>query len=131
MQNCLIFQCDTINKAATNIAKTVAKEHGTITAGGIAMTDVYQTTRNKEKTVAELKTSTKALIDSDIDMLICEVMYFLKFIFQFVSIHKLKKILEVAVSSMALLHSKQRYFIHMLTDFEVQNGNPKGDPNRI
>ena len=57
------------------------------------MTDVYQTTRNKEKTVAELKTSTKALIDSDIDMLICEVMYFLKFIFQFVSIHKLKKIL--------------------------------------
>ena len=61
------------------------------------MTDVYQTTRNKEKTVAELKTSTKALIDSDIDMLICEVMYFLKFIFQFVSIHKLKKILEVAV----------------------------------
>jgi len=64
--------CDTINKAATSIAKTVAKEHGTITAGGIAMTDVYQTTRNKEKTVAELKTSTKALIDSDIDMLICE-----------------------------------------------------------
>ena len=38
------------------------------------MTDVYQTTRNKEKTIAELKTSTKALIDNDIDMLICEVM---------------------------------------------------------
>ena len=37
------------------------------------MTDVYQTTRNKEKTVAELKTSIKALIDSDIDMIICEV----------------------------------------------------------
>ena len=50
------------------------------------MTDVYQTTRNKEKTVAELKTSTRALIESDIDMLICEVMYFLKFL----SIHKLK-----------------------------------------
>ena len=90
LQNWLIFQCDTINKAATNIAKTVAKEHGTITAGGIAMTDVYQTTRNKEKTVAELKTSTKALIDSDIDMLICEVMYLLKFLFRLVSIHKLK-----------------------------------------
>ena len=78
------------------------------------MTDVYQTTRNKEKTVAELKTSTKALIESDIDMLICEVMYFL---FQFVSIHKLKFLdFEVAVSSMAsffalpLLHSKQRYW---------------------
>ncbi len=38
------------------------------------MTDVYQTTRNKEQTIAELKTSTKALIDNDIDMLICEVM---------------------------------------------------------
>ena len=37
------------------------------------MTDVYQTTRNKEKTVAELKTSIKALIDSDIDRIICEV----------------------------------------------------------
>ena len=46
------------------------------------MTDVYQTTRNKEKTVAELKTSTKALIESDIDMLICEVICFLKFLFQ-------------------------------------------------
>jgi len=64
--------CDAINKAATNIAKTVAKEQGTITAGGIAMTDVYQTTRNKEKTIAELKTSTKALIENDIDMIICE-----------------------------------------------------------
>ena len=46
------------------------------------MTDVYQTTRNKEKTVAELKTSTKALIESDTDMLICEVMYVLKFLLQ-------------------------------------------------
>ena len=40
------------------------------------MTDVYQTTRNKEKTIAELKTSTKALIENDIDMIICEVMYY-------------------------------------------------------
>ena len=37
------------------------------------MTDVYQTTRNKEKTQAELATSIKALVDNDIDMLICEV----------------------------------------------------------
>jgi len=64
--------CAEINKAACNIAKTLAKEKGTITAGGISMTDVYQTTRNKEKTQAELKTSTKALIDNDIDMIICE-----------------------------------------------------------
>ena len=62
-----------INKAACNIAKTVAKEQGTITAGCISMTDVYAITRNKEKTIAALKTSTKALIDNDVDMIICEV----------------------------------------------------------
>ena len=37
------------------------------------MTDVYQTTRNKEKTQAELATSIKALVENDIDMLICGV----------------------------------------------------------
>ena len=37
------------------------------------MTDIYQTTRNKEKTIAELKTATKALIENNIDMIICEV----------------------------------------------------------
>ena len=42
------------------------------------MTDVYQTTRNKEKTVAELLTSTKALRDNNIDMFICEVCYIIK-----------------------------------------------------
>ena len=51
----------------------VSQEKGTITAGGIAMTDIYQTTRNKEKTIAELKTATKALIENNIDMIICEV----------------------------------------------------------
>ena len=50
----------------------MAKEKTTITAGGIAMTDVYQTTRNKEKTMAEMETAMKALIDNDIDMIICE-----------------------------------------------------------
>ena len=62
-----------INQAACNIAKTVAKEQGTITAGGISMTDVYAITRNKEQTIAALNTSTKVLIDNDVDMLICEV----------------------------------------------------------
>ena len=37
------------------------------------MTDIYQTTRNKEKTIAELKTATKALVENNIDMIICEV----------------------------------------------------------
>lgn len=36
------------------------------------MTDVYQTTRNKDKTIAELKTATAALIENDIDMIVCE-----------------------------------------------------------
>ena len=36
------------------------------------MTDVYQTTRNKEKTMAELDTAMKALIENDIDMILCE-----------------------------------------------------------
>ena len=40
------------------------------------MTDMYQTTRNKEKTIAELDTATKALRDNDIDMFICEVCYY-------------------------------------------------------
>ena len=57
---------------ACKIAKDVAKEKSTITAGGIAMTDVYQTTRNKEKTMAELDTAMKALIENDIDMILCE-----------------------------------------------------------
>ena len=67
------MQCRRINDSACQIAKEVAKEKHTITAGGIAMTDIYQTTRDKEKTQAELATSAKALIDNDIDMIICEV----------------------------------------------------------
>merc|ERR1711953_894554 len=51
--------CSRINEVACKIAKDVAKEKSTITAGGIAMTDVYQTTRNKEKTMAELDTAKK------------------------------------------------------------------------
>jgi len=64
--------CSRINESACKIAKQVAKEKSTITAGGIAMTDVYQTTRNKEKTMAELDTAMKALIENDIDMILCE-----------------------------------------------------------
>ena len=67
------FQCDQINNAACAIAKQVSKEKDTITVGGIAMTDIYQSTHNKEKTIAELKIATKALIENDIDMIICEV----------------------------------------------------------
>lgn len=67
-----IPSCNEINKAACKIAKQVAKEKGTITAGGIAMTDVYQTTRDKKKTVEELRIATKALVENDIDMLMCE-----------------------------------------------------------
>jgi len=64
--------CEEINNSACKIAKSVAKEKGTITAGGIAMTDQYQSTRNKELTMAELKVAIKALIENDIDMIICE-----------------------------------------------------------
>ena len=38
------------------------------------MTNIYQSTRNKENTIAELRTATKTLIENDIDMIICEVM---------------------------------------------------------
>ena len=67
------MQCEQINNSACKIAKKVAQEKGTITAGGIAMTDIYQSTRNKEQTIAEIQTATKALIENDIDMIICEV----------------------------------------------------------
>ena len=45
------------------------------------MTDVYQSTRNKEKTMAEFATATKALIENDIDMIICEVCFDIHLIF--------------------------------------------------
>ena len=87
------------------------------------MTDVYQTTRNKEKTVAELKTSTKALIESDIDMLICEVMYFLKFLFQLVVcggycilIDKVERILK---GSLDLIPSPSRSCAHLNVLFSL------------
>jgi len=67
-----IPSCEQINNSACKIAKKVSQERGTITAGGIAMTDIYQTTRNKEQTIAELKTATKALLENNIDMIICE-----------------------------------------------------------
>ncbi len=69
----LLFQCNEINQAACDIANAVAEERHTITAGGIAMTDVYQETRNKEKTVAELRKGLQILLENDIDLIICEV----------------------------------------------------------
>ena len=50
------------------------------------MTDIYQSTHNKEKTIAELKIATKALIENDIDMIICEVeTYLRKFLLQIIN----------------------------------------------
>ena len=63
----------------------MAKEKGTYTAGGISMTEMYQDTRNKEKTIEELRTATKALIENDIDILICEVPFFGLFLLSFLT----------------------------------------------
>ena len=43
-----------------------------ILLGGISKTDVYKSTRDKTKTIEELKTALQVLIDNDIDMIICE-----------------------------------------------------------
>ena len=37
------------------------------------MTSIYETTRDKEKTIEELRIATRALIENDIDIIICEV----------------------------------------------------------
>ena len=50
----------------------IFKHHALCSSGGISKTDIYKSTRDKTKTVDELKTALKVLIDNDIDMIICE-----------------------------------------------------------
>ena len=64
--------CFQINQSSSIIAKEISKMKSTITAGSISKTDVYKSTRDKTKTIDELKTALQVLIDNDIDMIICE-----------------------------------------------------------
>ena len=77
------------------------------------MTDVYQTTRNKEKTQAELATSIKALVDNDIDMLICEVWQIQAVLLNVASLQALFLNFE---TKLALLSQNLPYYLQYIKD---------------
>lgn len=66
-------QCGEINQAACDIAKEVSRSRGTILAGGITQTEVYNTERNKESVQAELGQALQVLLENDVDLIIVEV----------------------------------------------------------
>ena len=68
-----MIQCAQINQASCNIAKNVAKEKGTLVAGGIVQTGVFKTSRRKEDVQDELREGLEVLIQNDIDLIIVEV----------------------------------------------------------
>jgi len=51
----------------------VAREKGTILAGGVTQTEVYNVTKNKEDVREELKKALQTLVENDVDLIICEV----------------------------------------------------------
>ena len=69
----LFFQCREINQAACDIAKGIQKAKGTILAGGITQTAVYETSKDKRMVQAELYQSLEVLIENGIDLIIVEV----------------------------------------------------------
>ncbi|XP_023327836.1 betaine--homocysteine S-methyltransferase 1 isoform X2 [Eurytemora carolleeae] len=64
--------CGEINQGACNIAKKIAKEKGTIVAGGIVQTGVFSTKRDKKEVHEELREGLEVLIQNDIDLIIVE-----------------------------------------------------------
>jgi len=67
------FSCDEINQAACDIAKKVSGSKGTIMAGGITQTGIFDKTKaNKNKIQAELRSALEILVKNDIELIICE-----------------------------------------------------------
>merc|ERR1712142_552489 len=68
------FSCDEINQAACDIAKKVSKSRGTIVAGGITQTGIFDKTKaDKNKIQGELRSALEILVKNKIDLIICEV----------------------------------------------------------
>ncbi len=51
----------------------MSREKGTILAGGVTQTEVYNVTKNKDDVREELKKAIQTLADNDVDLIICEV----------------------------------------------------------
>ena len=68
------FQCDEINQAACDIANKVSRSKGTIVAGGITQTGIFDKSKsNKTKIQAELRSALEILVKNGIELIICEV----------------------------------------------------------
>jgi len=67
------FSCDEINQAACDIAKKISKSRGTIVAGGITQTGIFDKAKaDKSKIQQELRSALKILVKNGIDLIICE-----------------------------------------------------------
>ena len=67
------FQCAEINQAACDTAKKVARERGTIVAGGITQTGTFNPGSSvKSKVQTELRKALEVLILNKVDLIICE-----------------------------------------------------------
>merc|ERR1712038_1480430 len=67
------FTCAEINQAACDTAKKVARERGTIVAGGITQTGTFNLGSSvKSKVQSELRKALEVLILNKVDLIICE-----------------------------------------------------------
>merc|ERR1712110_1207769 len=67
------FTCAEINQAACDTAKKVARERGTIVAGGITQTGTFNPGSSvKSKVQTELRKALEVLILNKVDLIICE-----------------------------------------------------------
>ena len=71
------FQCLEINQASCDIAKKISKKKGTIVAGGIVQSWVYENIKGNPEAKAEvqkeLSQGLEVLIKNDIDLILVEV----------------------------------------------------------
>ena len=71
------FQCLEINKASCDFAKKISKKKGTIVAGGIVQSGVYENIKGNPESKAEvqkeLSQGLEVLIKNDIDLILVEV----------------------------------------------------------
>merc|ERR1711892_1207596 len=67
------FLCDEINQAACDIATKVSSSRGTIKAGGITQTGIFdQSKADKNKIKGELRSALEILVKNGIELIICE-----------------------------------------------------------
>jgi len=73
------FSCDEINQAACDIATKVSSSRGTIKAGGITQTGIFdQSKADKNKIKGELRSALEILVKNGIELIICEEHYYIQ-----------------------------------------------------